>query len=205
MFILLKKKIGKDNTIEKYILDRMAIKIEDLNTLKVAEIKEHLKKMELATTGFKKELVDRLKEAMESRGLKELVEDEAKPEDVKPEEVKEEETKIEEETKPEEETKTEDVQIPENPKITLTLDEIKDKVIEHIKVSIARSEKFQEEDKIKRLTKDLHRIEKFGISESNPIAIELGLIEPKRKPERNNKNNGGRAKKNKRRYHPFRR
>jgi len=99
----------------------MGVSVEDLNTLKVAEIKEHLKKLDLPTTGFKKELVDRLKE-----------------------------------------------------------------------------------DKIKRLTKDLHRIEKFGIAENNPIAIELGLIEVEKKPIKTQKKNGGKAKKNKNsRYHPF--
>lgn len=186
----------------------MGIKVEDLNTLKVAEIKEHLKKMDLATTGFKKELVDRLKEAMEARGLAELAEEEVKVEEPKAEEeVKAEEPKAEEvkaEEPKEEETVTEEVQIPENPKVTLTLDEIKDKVIEHIKVSITRAEKFQEDDKIKRLTKDLHRIEKFGIAETNPIAIELGLVEPEKKPVRSNKN-GGKAKNNRRRYHPYKR
>ena len=181
----------------------MGIKVEDLNTLKVAEIKEHLKKMDLATTGFKKELVDRLKEAMEARGLAELAEEEVKVEEPKAEEAKVEEVKAEEPK--EEETVTEEVQIPENPKVTLTLDEIKDKVIEHIKVSITRAEKFQEDDKIKRLTKDLHRIEKFGIAETNPIAIELGLVEPEKKPVRNNKKNGGKAKNNRRRYHPYKR
>ena len=50
----------------------MGVSVEDLNTLKVAEIKEHLKKLDLPTTGFKKELVDRLKEAMESKGLTEF-------------------------------------------------------------------------------------------------------------------------------------
>lgn len=190
----------------------MGIKVEDLNTLKVAEIKEHLKKMDLATTGFKKELVDRLKEAMEARGLAELAEEEVKVEEPKAEEAKVEEVKAEEpkaeevkaEEPKEEETVTEEVQIPENPKVTLTLDEIKYKVIEHIKVSITRAEKFQEDDKIKRLTKDLHRIEKFGIAETNPIAIELGLVEPEKKPVRSNKN-GGKAKNNRRRYHPYKR
>jgi hypothetical protein len=181
----------------------MGIKVEDLNTLKVAEIKEYLKKMDLATTGFKKELVDRLKEAMEARGLAELAEEEVKVEEPKAEEAKVEEATVAE-PKEEEEAK-EDVQIPENPKVTLTLDEIKDKVIEHIKVSITRAKKFQEDDKIKRLTKDLHRIEKFGIAETNPIAIELGLVEPEKKPVRNNKKNGGKAKNNRRRYHPYKR
>ena len=188
----------------------MGVSVEDLNTLKVAEIKEHLKKLDLPTTGFKKELVDRLKEAMESKGLTELADDEKKEEPVVQEEAKVEEPVVQEEVKVEEpvlqetETKEPEVQIPEIPKITLSLDEIKDKIIEHIKLSIARSEKFQEEDKIKRLTKDLHRIEKFGIAENNPIAIELGLIEVEKKPIKTQKKNGGKAKKNKNsRYHPF--
>jgi len=177
----------------------MGVSVEDLNTLKVAEIKEHLKKLDLPTTGFKKELVDRLKEAMESKGLTELADDEKKEEP-----VVQEEAKVEEPVVQETETKEPEVQIPEIPKITLSLDEIKDKIIEHIKLSIARSEKFQEEDKIKRLTKDLHRIEKFGIAENNPIAIELGLIEVEKKPIKTQKKNGGKAKKNKNsRYHPF--
>lgn len=199
----------------------MGVSVEDLNTLKVAEIKEHLKKLDLPTTGFKKELVDRLKEAMESKGLTELADDEKKEEPVVQEEAKVEEPVVQEEAKVEEpvvqeevkveepvvqetEAKEPEVQIPEIPKITLSLDEIKDKIIEHIKLSIARSEKFQEEDKIKRLTKDLHRIEKFGIAENNPIAIELGLIEVEKKPIKTQKKNGGKAKKNKNsRYHPF--
>lgn len=177
----------------------MGVSVEDLNTLKVAEIKEHLKKLDLPTTGFKKELVDRLKEAMESKGLTELADDEKKEEP-----VVQEEAKVEEPVVQETEAKEPEVQIPEIPKITLSLDEIKDKIIEHIKLSIARSEKFQEEDKIKRLTKDLHRIEKFGIAENNPIAIELGLIEVEKKPIKTQKKNGGKAKKNKNsRYHPF--
>ncbi|GMM39545.1 hypothetical protein DAHU10_004460 [Hanseniaspora uvarum] len=190
----------------------MGVSVEDLNTLKVAEIKEHLKKLDLPTTGFKKELVDRLKEAMESKGLTELADDEKKEEPVVQEEAKVEEPVVQEEAKVEEpvvqeevkveepvvqetEAKEPEVQIPEIPKITLSLDEIKDKIIEHIKLSIARSEK---------LTKDLHRIEKFGIAENNPIAIELGLIEVEKKPIKTQKKNGGKAKKNKNsRYHPF--
>lgn len=196
----------------------MGVSVEDLNTLKVAEIKEHLKKMDLATTGFKKELVDRLKEAMESKGLTELVDDKAESEEVKEaspavaipaEEAKPEEEQVKQEEIQPVEEKSEDVQpkeevlIPEIPKVSLSLDEIKEKVIEHIKMSISRCEKFQEEDKIKRLTKDLHRIEKFGIAENNPIAIELGLVEPE-KPKFRHRKQGGKAKKNNKRYHPYR-
>lgn len=217
----------------------MSISIDDLNTLKVAEIKDHLKRLDLPTQGFKKELVDRLKDGMESKGLKELlVEDENK-------EVAEEltpvPTAVSEEAAKDTVTPTAavvdepvvDVVISEEasegpsaveapasatetvvesisvavPEVELTLDEIKTKVLEHINESISRVEKFNDLEKLKRLTKDKQRIEKFGISEENPIAIELGLIKQKVKkqlPAKNGKkfNNRNRSA-IKQKHHPY--
>lgn len=220
----------------------MPISIDDLNTLKVAEIKDHLKRLDLPTQGFKKELVDRLKDGMESKGLTELfAEDEGTEvaektypvpapvsEEVESEEVAKDsvpsieavvdEPKVdvvittetvvtptaEEPSTFATETVVESVVVPE---VELTLDEIKTKVLEHITESIRRVEKFNDLEKLKRLTKDKQRIEKFGISEENPIAIELGLIKQKVKkqvPVKNGKKFHNKNKTtNKNKHHPY--
>ena len=222
----------------------MPISIDDLNTLKVAAIKDHLKRLDLPTQGFKKELVDRLKEGMEAKGITELAtegddEDESKKAAAVEQEEGESVVAVvdaeEKEDNPEVEavdvekvveepvssgaapavTETEAVvldTVPAEvaPEPELSLEEIKTRVLEHINTSISRAEKFNDLEKLKRLAKDKQRIEKFGISEENPIAIELGLIKPKetKKPQR--QNNQGNKKKfnnkrrgNKRRYHPY--
>ncbi|XBW37491.1 hypothetical protein QEN19_003072 [Hanseniaspora menglaensis] len=223
----------------------MGISINDLNTLKVAEIKDHLKRLELPTQGFKKELVDRLKEGMEAKGLTELFNENGEKEEENKEPTNS--AEIVEETevpivtidmesgiavssdpptaavsepavtvsetgadfvKEKEVASSKDAPVilakPVEPE--LTLEEIKTKVLEHITDSIRRAEKFNELDKLKRLTKDKQRIEKFGISEENPIAVELGLIKPKpvKSTQENakkfsNKKKGG----NRKRHHPY--
>ena len=220
----------------------MPISIDDLNTLKVAAIKDHLKRLDLPTQGFKKELVDRLKEGMEAKGITELATEGDEDESKKAAAVEQEEGESvvavveadEKEDKPEVEaadvekvveepvsseavpavTETEVVVLETVsaevvPEPELSLEEIKTRVLEHITASIARAEKFNDLEKLKRLAKDKQRIEKFGISEENPIAIELGLIKPKetKKPQRqNNQGNkkfNNKKRGNKRRYHPY--
>lgn len=158
-------------------------------TLKKAELVELCKSRDLATEGTKDVLVDRLEES--DRLAKELETDTGVEE-------KSEATVVEEDNKeqpePVAETAAEPVtdsvqepvqepieekqtQVPkaetnEEPK-ELSADELKELALVELKKRLARASKFGDETSSAEITKDIQRIERFGVSATSKIYFEL--------------------------------